>query len=562
MALCLHSSAVAQNYLEDYLPSTTLLSISLKDSEAIQHAFEDGALSKVIPEAQKDEWLQQYKEPITDAEGEHYILPSGEELSFYNLNQLLNKRLCVGVVSLETDEDMQSQLVLLADFAGDIDALKFLQTADREAEPGQVLLIEENYAGVTLFTEELDLPEDEWMAEYWALVDGIAIEATSMELLKNTVDAIIDQRGVGLGNSKHFLRAVDLAPTSQFRVFMNLDEGVELVRKMMESDMGDLPMNPLAVTSESLWASLSLESLNAVFIGLDLESEVLESTFGVLYDQRDGVLSLLDYSQEPLRLPHWIPTDAIESTVAMIDFSGAFSALEGIMNQMSPNFGSMFQLQLDNLKQQTDIDFRESIINNFGDQFISFTVWEDMESEEVALMEEPEKMVIAIPLRDPQAFQNSVKALTEIFLPGAEVLEDREFLDMTIITPANHGMEDAPFGYALVDGHLFMGVGSVKLLERTLYNLRESNEGLWNQSYLVKAIGDMPPNPVEVNYYNLGSALEDLYALYHSDIASELQGGWELPDISDFNMPYIILSTGYVLDDAQITRARVLPKNP
>lgn len=557
-ALTWQTSALAQTFLEDYLPESTLMSLSLKDSETLVKALDEGALSEMVSEEQKEDWLEKYKEPFENSDGERYTLPSGNELSVVTLDELLHERLCVGVISFEPENE-EVELVLLADFAGEVEALKFLQMADRDVDSSKIIFVEENYAGVTLFTEELDLPEEEWMAEYWALVDGIAIETTSMELLKNTVDAILDARGDGLGRSQHFQRAVDLSPTAQLRMFMNLEEGVALFRRFMESDMGEMPMNPLAVTTESLWASLSLESLNAVFMGLDLESQHLESTFGVLYDEREGILSLLDYSQEPLRLPHWVPTDAIDASVAMIDFSGVFAAFESMMNNMSPNFGSMFQLQLDNLKQQTDIDFRESLINNFGNQFISFSVWEEVDED--AVLEEPEKMVIALPLRDPQAFQNSVKALTEIFLPGAEVLEEREFLDFKIVTPANHGMEDAPFGYALVDGHLFLGIGSVKLLERTLYNVRESSEGLWNQGYIVRALENMPPNPVEANYYDVGSVLEDLYALYHSEIAMEMNGEWELPDISDFNLPYFILSTGYVLDNAQITRARILPKN-
>jgi len=560
--LMLSTSASARNFLEEYLPERTLASVSLQNSSALMEALEYGAIAQMAEEGDIEEWMESLKEPIELAGEEPFELPSGNQLSVATLNELFNNRICIGVIAVPLEGDGDPDLVLLADFAGDVEALKYLQMADREVEADQVILIQENYAGVSLFTEELDQPQEEWMAEYWALVDGIAVETTSMELLKNTVDAIIDAQGSGLGNSEHFQRAVDLSPGAQLRLYLNLQAGVDILKKMMESDMGGVPMNFLAVTNESLWASLSLESLNALFIAMDFESPHLDTTFGLLYDERDGLLSLLDYSQDPLRLPHWVPVDAVDSMVAMIDFPGVFSALEAILNDMSPSFGSMFQLQLDKLRQETNIDLRESLFNNFGDQYISFTVWDEQEESTFPGMESPERMVVAAPLRDPQAFQNSVKALTEMVMPGVEVLESREFLDFTIMTPANHGMEDAPFGYALADGYLFLGLGSVELLERTLYNLRESSDGLWTQSHIVKAIEDLPSNPVEANYYNVGSALEELYALYHSEIASELEGEWDLPEITEFNLPYYIISAGYVLEDAQVTRARILPKKP
>lgn len=564
-AIAWQPGALAKNYLEDYLPESALLSISLRDTGVLKAAIEGGALSEMVPPEQKEEWLERLKEPFETSVGDKYILPSGEALSIATLSELFNGRACVSVISLDPENDMEPELVILADFAGDIDALKFLQTADREENAEKVLLIDEQYAGVTLYTEELtDLPEEDWMAEYWTLVDGIAVETSSMELLRNTVDAIIDARGAGLGDSPDFLRAVDLSPKSSMRAFFNLTAGVDLLQTAMGAEMDSMPINPLGVTMDSMWNSLKLQSLHAVFLSIDFESDTIESTFGVIYDQRDGLLSLLNYSQQPIHYPHWIPKDAVDSTVAMIDFPGVVASFEGLMNDMSPNFGTMFQLQLDNLKQQTGIDFRESLLNNFGDQFISFTVWDEVDEDDVAAIAKREKAVMAIPVRDPQALQNAIKGLTEVFLPGAQVLDEREFLGLTIVTPANHGMEEPPFAYALADGYLIFATGSVDLLERTLYNLLESNDGLWNQTYILDALDDLPPNPVESRYYNLGAAMEDVYEIYHDQFADEFSGkmGWQLPDISEFQMPYFMISTGYILEDAQITRARVLPKNP
>ncbi|GHC12294.1 hypothetical protein [Cerasicoccus arenae] len=557
---CFAGVATAKNYLEDYLPETTLFSFSLDDSTSLVAALENGELSKLVSEDQKETWLEDIKEPLEIGDGKRFKLPNGEEVSMSNLNELLSGRICVAVVSLDAENEMEPAIVLMADFAGEIDALKFLQISDRDESSDEVLLVEEEYAGITLFTEEIvGLPNDEWMAEYWTLVDGIAIEATSLDLLKNTVDAVIDSRNEGLGNTPAFLRAIDLSSDAQMRGFVNLKSGTAIFREFLDSDIGDLPMNPLAVTSDSLWTSLALDSMDAVFVSFDYESQDMESVFGLLYQERAGLLSMLAYSQDPVRYPHWVPKDAVASTVSMIDFPEVFAAFESVMNIMSPNFGSMFQLQLDNFREQSDIDMRESLMNNFGDQFISFTVWKELE-EDVAVAIDNEQKIIAIPVRDPQAFQNAIKGLTEIFMPGTEVLTEREFLDLIIITPANHGMEDAPFGYALADGYLFLAIGSVDLLERTLYHVRESSEGLWNQSYIVDALRQFPPNPVESNYFNLGTVLEEIFKLYQNELSDDFD--FDMPDFSEVELPYYMISTGYIIEGAQLTRARILPKKP
>ncbi|WP_309397611.1 hypothetical protein [Cerasicoccus maritimus] len=562
-ALVCVCAAHAKDYLENYLPDTTLFSLSLDDFKGLVSELEQGRLSEFVTEKQRAEWTTQLEEPFETGDGQRFTLPSGNALSFDSLDEVLTGRICGAVVGMDEANDMEPEIVLIAEFSGDIEALKFLQICDRDLPSDEVLLVEEPYAGITLYTEELvEAPEEEWMPEYWTLVDGYAIETTSLELLKNTVDSILDTRRDGLGSTEDFLRSMDICGEAQARAYGNLRVGVDMLRSYFQSDMGDIPLNPLGVTLESLWNSLAVDNLHAAFASLDYKSDNLQSTFGVLYDERKGILELLAYSPDPLRLPHWVPEEVAGANVTMIDFSEAFAALESILNDMSPNFGAMFQLQLDNLRQQTGLDLREALLNNFGDQFASFTVWKEDANE--GDEKDRENKIFAIPIRDPQAFQGAVKGLAETFMPGAEMFTERPFLDMSIMVPAQVNQEDPPFGYALVDNHLFVAIGSVDLLERTLYRLRESDGGLWNQSYMVDALADMPPNPVECAYFNLGSAMEQVMAIYREEVADNLGKGIELdiPEFSGADMPYFILSAGYILEDAQITRARVLPKNP
>ncbi|WP_309386380.1 hypothetical protein [Cerasicoccus frondis] len=553
----------AKNYLEDYLPSSTLVSVSLDDFKSLVTAVEEGKILELVSAQQKAEWEDSLGEPLETEDGEQYTLPSGDALTLGNLHELLSGRICGAIVSLEEGAEKSPRIVLLTDFAGDIEALKFLQIYDRDVAYDDVLLIEEPYAGVTLYTEEIaDLPEEEWMPEYWTLVDGIAIEATSLELLKNTVDAVIDSRSDGLGRDPDFLRSMDIAGQSQARIYLNLKEGIGMFRDLIEDDMPTIPMNPLGVTMDSLWNSLALESLQGAFMAIDFESANFESVLGMLYTQRRGILELLAYSSEPLRFPHWVPSDAIDANVSMLDFNEVFAAFEALMNDMSPNFGAMFQLQLDNFRQQTNIDLREALLTNFGTQFASFS--ELKEADEIEEQSDNENLIVAIPIRDPQAFENAIKGLTETFAPGAEVLSEREFLGMKIVTPANLSLEDSPFGYALADDHLFLAIGSVELLERTLYHLRESDGGLWNESYIVNALEDLPPNQIECAYFNLSAALEQLFEAYRENLSGNFGKGIDvdLPELSGADVPFYILSAGYILEDAQITRVRVLPKNP
>lgn len=556
------ASAFAKDYLEEYLPESAVVSISLDDFKAVMAQAEDGKLNEFFSASQKEKWDAELSEPFETEDGERFVLQSGDELSLANLSELLNGRLCASIVGFAPENDMEPSIVIMADFAGEADALRYLQVLDREMPADQVVLIEEPYAGVTLYTEEIaDEPEEEWMAEYWTLVDGIAIEATSLELLKNVVDSIIDSRSDGLGSSRDFLRSMDIAGDSQIRFYANAAEAISLIQEAIAAEQEELPMNPLGLTMESIWDSLGLDSFKSFFFTLNLDGDNPESVLGVLYDERRGVLDVLAYTSDPINYPHWVPSDAVDANIAMIDFSEAFASFEALMNDMSPNFGGMFQLQLDNMKRQTGIDLRESLMKNFGKQFTSYSMWNTSETSDI--MEPTEHMVAAVPLRDPQAFQNAVKGLTETFAPGVAVFSEREFLDYKIVTPGNLNVADAPFGYSLTNGHLFIAIGSVDLLERTLYRLQESEGGLWTQPHIVDALTEFPPNPVENAYLNLGPLIDQMVSLYNSELQSSLGNDmdFELPEINSDDLPYFVLSAGYVLEDAQITRIKILPKD-
>ncbi|MEO0793936.1 MAG: hypothetical protein AAFX93_02165 [Verrucomicrobiota bacterium] len=572
LTLLVTKSGWAKDYLETFLPETTLLSVSIDSAPGLLETMDSGALGKLISEEKREEWLSENDEPFELDDGEQYLLPGGEALSFSNIEELINGRISFSIVSLDEGEvDPEPNIVIMADFGGDLDAYKFLQTIDRGEDSGAVLLLEEDYAGTTLFIEELDFgDEDSWAAEYWALVDGIAIETTSLELLKNTVDAVLDGSARdSLAESADFQRALDLAGEGQMRAYANLGSAVTVLQDYMKNEIGELPLNPLGVTFDSLWSSLALDTLDAAFASIDVEGEYLSSSFGFLYDERRGLLSLMAYSQDPIEYPHWVPEDAVKSTVAMIDFQGAWTAFEGLMNDMSPNFGALLQLQLDNFREKSGIDLRESLINNFGEHFYSFSLWEDesgdpAEDDSLDYGIPNESMVFAIPVRDPQAFQNSIKAMTEVFLPGMEVIQEREFLDYTIFSLNAQAGGDSGFGYALANDYLFVGTGSIKPLERTLYRLNESDDGLWSEVDVVNALKELPPNPIGNEYYDLGQAMEKLSGLLQPDWTMGALDDSLNPEFleifQDVELPYIVLSGAYVLDGAQVNETIIIPK--
>ncbi|MGE9295029.1 MAG: hypothetical protein ACQKBV_01890 [Puniceicoccales bacterium] len=555
--------------LENFLPDSTLGVVSFEDAPALVEALEGGVLAGMLAEQESDGWWAKREEPFTLGNGETYTLASGEELSLVNLTELLDGRVLGAVVSVSNTDEVAPDIVLMAEFNGDVDALRFLQLLDRGEDSEDVLLIEEEYAGQTLYLEELNSDDEGWMTEYWALVDGIAIETSTLESLKNTVDAILDgEASASLASSPDYRRGLDLTGENQVRIFLNFSTGELLLREYLERDMGAMPVNPLGVTFDSLWSSLELDMLDCAMGGLDLEGEHISTTFALLYEERRGVLRLLSYSGEPVEYPHWIPAEAVDSTVSTIAFSETFAAFEDIMNGMSQNFGALLQLQLDNFRQQSGIDLRESLINNFGDELVTFSVLRpgagsaaaDPMSSELGL----EDTIIAIPVKDPVAFQSAIKGLAETFLPGMELLQEKEFMDFTIYTPAMGGAGDDSFGYAFANGYLVLGTGSVELLERTLYRMREASDGLWDERALVEGLAELPDGAVESTYYDFGKALETIIEAFRSEWAQgtfDDFGGIAAPDIpEDFSLPYFMISSTYLMDGAQVTHGLVLPK--
>jgi len=555
----------ASQPLERFLPESTLAVVSADDVPRLVNDLRDGELGAMLVQ---DDGPIASEEPFTLPDGEILELPDGEALSFANLDRLLSGRLAAAIVAVgegPTGED-EPELVLLADFEGDFEAMKFLQTLDRGENAEDLLFTEEAYGEATLVIEELanDDPGEARMTEYWALVNGVAIEATSLERLRDTVDAVLeDGAQASLADSDNYLRALDLAGANQLRAYLNLESGIQYLRGYLESGPG-FPPNPLGVTFDSFWASLALNELDSLIAAVDLEGDAIEGAVGILYGSREGVIKMLSYTSEPLDYPHWIPAEARDSSVSNLDFSAALEAFEGMMIDMSPRFESILQLQLDNLREQTGVDVRESMINNLGAELIAFSVWDSPDGA-AANAPEVEYTVMAVPVRDPAAFQNAIKALTEQFAGGAEVLQAREFLDFEIVTPGVQAQDNPAFAYAFANGYLVISVGSVDLLERTLYRMGQSNEGLWNQPAIVDGIHRMPEGAVGATYYDLGAALEVVYEALKAGWAQEaLQGvaGLTAPNNlpENLSLPYFMLSLSYELDGAQVTRTRILPK--
>jgi hypothetical protein len=536
--------------------------VVLEDSE-VQAFFEP--LMKREGESEEERATEVLKNEFGLSWEEFFELFPGQlATAFYNLPELL----------LQQAE--RPEFVIMAEYAGEpeqLDALMQIQF-ERNAESHRAIhpavkhrMIEESFMGETLHFDETFDGETTYIEDGYALVDGIFILATPEARLRSAVEAVKEAPASPLAENGTYLRSREEGGRGDLELYINLEAILPpLNAAMLEKAMAS-GVAMFGISAQSLEAALSLESLQAVFIDLDLIDEGLRAHSGVVYREKAGLLALLTYADEPLPEARYVPKGVFSTTVTNFDFGRMLAELEALLTTASPMMRTQIDAQLQTIRTHTGVDLRYAFLENFGGDLATLSILPDGARDDTAVVESDQ--VIVVGLKDAEALSAAFEALKDM-VPGLRAqIETMDFAGETIHTiraappPQVPGATASTVSYVITRAHCILSFGRLGLLQEVLSALESGADGFWQMDrteVLFERIAR--PGAISRSYVNLGKIWIPLFQSMVQ--TSRLGRGAKTLEMEriprKLSVPFHLISESNEADDGIFSRALILKR--
>lgn len=472
------------------------------------------------------------------------------------------------------EEEDRPSVGVMAEFSGDVErikeVMKKLHEKDlevrKENNPDfENKLIEETFMGETLYLDEIFDGEETYIENGFALVDGIFLFADPESCLRSMVETIKDGPDSPLAENESYMRSRERGGRGDLSFYLNLEEIMPPLNKaMLEASMeGGAAM--FGLSAKSLDAALALESMQALFLDVDLIEEGLSSHSGIVYREKAGLMSLLTYQDGPLPEARYIPNSIFSTSITTFDLGAMVAQLEQLLGAASPTLPPLIEMQMQNVRTQTGVDMRESLLQNFGGGLVTLATLPPPARDGSAFMET--EQVFLLELRNPEALSSAIEALIDM-APGArELIEVQEFAGETIHTIRavdDSSMPEASgenVSYVITRTHFILNIGSIGLLHEVLSRLESGDDGFWQSSEVERLFDDMAMDgAVSRSYVDLEQMAVPMLQTFAEMMA--LSGADFDPDmISDgLRIPFHAITEGNQEEDGLFNRSFVIKK--
>lgn len=473
-------------------------------------------------------------------------------------------------------ETERPELVLMAEYAGEYDQITDLMDIQfernaakhRELNPeAEHALIEESFMGETLYFDEVFDGEKTYIEDGFALVDGVFILATPEERLRSAVEAFKDEPETALSEQAAYIRSREEGGRGDLEVYLNLEAilpplNAALVQKLMQSGAFMIGLNP-----NSLDTMLALDSMQALFFDLDLTDTGVESHSGLLYREKEGLLSLLSYTDAPLPEARFVPEGVFSTSINNFDVGEMLAQFERLLSAASPNLRAQIDTQLQTARINTGVDLRTAILENFSADVVSLSIMPEA-AREATLAPEPDQ-IYAIALEDAEALSSAIEALKDL-MPGVrDQIVAQEFAGQTIHTVKATQVSDSPgvaarsLSYVITRSYLIISMGRPGLLQEVLSNLESGEDGFWQKAETEALFESMErSNVVSRSYLDIEALV---FSVFQTMVQTSQFGGaataLDLERIpKNLSVPFHFISETNEASDGLFSRSLLLPK--
>ena len=486
--------------------------VEIFKDESLREWFDDFGDFDVTVEMDPHDFFEEMEDTFELSGDEFFeLFPGQVSLAFYNISDQL----------MEKDEEIE--FVFMAEFSGDAEKLdelmriQFEHNAEmhRKSNPlAEHELIEETFMGETLYFDEAFDGEKTYAEDGYALVDGIFILAAPESRLRETVEVIKEGGEAAISDLETYQLSRDYSSDdSDVAFYVNLAE----LMPPLNSTLGDLPIFSVlglaGVTPDSLKSALSLESMQGMFLDLEMVEDGILSHYGILYSEKAGLLSLFEHVEDDFPEARYVPDNVLDSSISLFDLSAMYRSLETILSTASPFVISMVDIQLQKVQTNTGVDLRAAMLENFGKEIVMFSVLKEDASNAAEMLQADQVFVIEI--KDTEAFGQAVNAILDNAPAVKPLIEESTYEGETIysiVTPNQPSGTQMEINYTITRSKFILTIGHISLLHNVLSEIGEDGDGFWQDPDTIALFERIKePNPVGRSYLDLNQIIEPLF---------------------------------------------------
>jgi len=213
-----------------------------------------------------------------------------------------------------------------------------------------------------------------------------------------------------------------------------------------------------APSMEKILNALGLSGVQTIGLNFNqgAEGSAVNVAINVPENSRKGLFNILAVNAKDASPPPFVPADAVKFNRWRIDLQKAWTTIENMLTEISPQYAGFSKLILDTAGKDKDpnFDFRKQLLANLGDDVIKYQKAPRTSSTEDY---DSPPAVTLVGARNAEQLASSLKAVTSIFPPSMVKYNEREFLGRKVYSfsmpnPAN--ATQRPLSYAASGGYV------------------------------------------------------------------------------------------------------------
>ncbi len=220
-------------------------------------------------------------------------------------------------------------------------------------------------------------------------------------------------------------------------------------------------------TMEKILNALGLNGVQTIAFNMQQNAEGTTGSLVMRVPEsgRKGLFNILAVNPKDAAPPPFVPADAVKFSRWRIDLQQAWTTIEAMLTEISPQYAGFSKLILDTAGKDRDpnFDFRKQLLANMGDDVISY------EKARRGGSENPAPSLTLVGSKNAEQMAVSLRAVTSIFPPEMIKYSERDFLGRKIYSVVIPQMavegKPRPLTYAASGGYVAFSTDAAMLEE-------------------------------------------------------------------------------------------------
>jgi hypothetical protein len=224
-----------------------------------------------------------------------------------------------------------------------------------------------------------------------------------------------------------------------FYGWVNVKSLIEIMRRKASEQRGSDAPDPFAAPKpDKLLSALGLAGLRTIAFSLKAENEgsLFQVFFGVPESARLGLLKVIAGEAKESNPPQFVPADVVKFRRWRLDGQKAWTALEKMLAEISPQSANTLNFILDTANtaakdKDPSFDIRKNLIGNLGDDIITYEK-APRGNTQAQLQSPPSLFLLGSP--HPEQLAAALKSVLVFMSQQAGAPAEREFLGRKIFS--------------------------------------------------------------------------------------------------------------------------------